>query len=150
MPNLPQASTRTLLDDLFRSRPLVETFSDRHRVESMLRFEAALARAEAQMGVVPAAAAEAIAAGCVVDRIDFKALRRDAALAGNLAIPLVKQLAALLRADAAAHLHWGATSQDLLDTALVLQLAGRCTGSMASCDACAPCWRSLRRPAGPP
>ena len=125
-PNPAGASTRTLLDDLFRARELVAVFSDRHSVEAMLRFEAALARAEAKMGIVPGGAAEVIAACCSADRIDFDALRTGAAPAGNLAIPLVKQLTAEVRAvdaEAAAFVHWGATSQDVQDTALVLQVA---------------------------
>ncbi len=91
----------------------------------MLDFEAALARAEGRMGVIPRDAATVIDACCTTDRYDLEALARDAALSGNLAIPLVRQLTALVReqnADAARFVHWGATSQDAIDTGLVLQL----------------------------
>ena len=91
----------------------------------MLDFEAALARAEAKTGVIPASAAPAIAAKCTAERFDAHALAQAAARAGNLAIPLVEQLHTLVAADdaeAARFVHWGATSQDAIDTGFVLQL----------------------------
>jgi len=100
-------------------------FSDRQRVQSMLDVEAALAVAEARHDVIPLAAATAIAASCDAGVIDFPALAQHAAAAGNLAIPLVKQLTARVAqndAEAAKYVHWGATSQDIIDTGMVLQL----------------------------
>ena len=91
----------------------------------MLDFEAALARAQAKSGVIPHDVATAIANHCDASRFDLFAIKNDAALAGNLAIPLVKQLTALVAKDnleAAKFVHWGATSQDVIDTGLVLQL----------------------------
>jgi 3-carboxy-cis,cis-muconate cycloisomerase len=91
----------------------------------MLDFEAALAAAEAKLGVIPETAAAAIAAECRVDRLDLAGFADDAARAGNLAIPLVKRLTASVAArdrEAARFVHWGATSQDAIDTGLVLQL----------------------------
>jgi 3-carboxy-cis,cis-muconate cycloisomerase len=114
-----------LLDPLFRWQALDETFSDRAGVQRMLEFEAALARAEARTGVIPAAAAVAIEKKCRAEHINFQQLAHAAALAGNLAIPLVKQLIALVAEDgveSARFVHWGATSQDVIDTAFVLQL----------------------------
>lgn len=102
-----------------------DLFSDHTRIQRMLDFEAALARAQARVGVIPAAAANVIAKNCVASQIDFVVLERDTELAGNLAIPLVKQLTALVAKDdveAAKFVHWGATSQDAIDTGLVLQL----------------------------
>ena len=102
-----------------------DLFSDHTRIQRMLDFEAALARAQARVGVIPAAAADAIAKNCTAAQFDFAALTRDAELAGNLAIPLVKQLTALVAkndAEAAKFVHWGATSQDVIDSGLVLQL----------------------------
>jgi 3-carboxy-cis,cis-muconate cycloisomerase len=116
-----------LLGPIFGWLELEERFSDRARVQALLDFEAALARAEARAGVIPAAAATAIAAHCVVERFDLEALAREAAGAGNVAIPLVRQLAALVEgtdAGAARFVHWGATSQDAVDTGLVLQIRG--------------------------
>ena len=114
-----------LLDPLFRWDAVQELFSDRARIESMLHFESALARAEARVGVIPSPAAGVISAKCRVDLFDINALAKSAAKAGNLAIPLVKQLTTLTAADdkqAAHFVHWGATSQDVIDTGFVLQL----------------------------
>jgi 3-carboxy-cis,cis-muconate cycloisomerase len=91
----------------------------------MLDFEAALARAEAAAGLIPAAAAEAIARVCVADNFDLADLAQATAQAGNPAIPMVKRLTALVEkadASAARFVHWGATSQDATDTGLVLQM----------------------------
>jgi len=102
-----------------------EVFSDAARVQRMLDFEAALARAEARSGVIPAAAAAAIASKCKAELIDTDALATATAASLNPAIPLVKQLTALVAKDdpeAARFVHWGATSQDANDTGLVLQI----------------------------
>jgi 3-carboxy-cis,cis-muconate cycloisomerase len=115
----------TVLDSLVRWQPVAKLFRDDSYLQSMLDFEAALARAEANSGIIPSAAANAIAAKCRVELFDKQKLAEAASLAGNLAIPLIKQLKALVAAenkDAAGFVHWGATSQDALDTALVLQL----------------------------
>ena len=100
----------------------------------MLDFEAALARALTRAGVAATGAASAIQAQCKAELFVTDALAREAALAGNLAIPLVKALtAAVAKSDekAAGFVHWGATSQDAIDTGLVLQLR-------AAFDAIAP------------
>jgi 3-carboxy-cis,cis-muconate cycloisomerase len=91
----------------------------------MLDFEAALARAEGRTGVIPDAAADAIARECTIDGFDIASIARDARKAGNLAIPLVAALTRKVAApapDAKGYVHWGATSQDVIDTGLVLQL----------------------------
>ena len=114
-----------LLDPLFGSAAMGEVFSDAARLQRMLDFEAALAQAEAQCGVIPTAAAQAIASKCKAELIDMSALANATALSLNPAIPLVKQLTALVakdNAEAARFVHWGATSQDVNDTALVLQV----------------------------
>jgi 3-carboxy-cis,cis-muconate cycloisomerase len=104
---------------------MMAAFGDRARLQGMLDFEAGLARAEAAIGLIPAAAATAIARACRADGFDPEALGQDAARAGNPAIPLVKRLIALVAVDdrsAAGFVHWGATSQDAMDTGLALQL----------------------------
>jgi len=114
-----------LLDPLFGSAAMGEVFSDAARMQRMLDFEAALARAEARCGVIPAAVAPAISAKCKVELIDVNALATATASSLNPAIPLVKQLTALVARDdpeAARFVHWGATSQDANDTGLVLQI----------------------------
>lgn len=113
------------LDPLFRTDAMREIFSDHGRLQGMLDFEAALARAEARLGVIPKAAAPAIEAQCQAKLFDIEALAPAVALAGNTAIPMVKALTALVGKkdrQAAGYVHWGATSQDAMDTGLVLQL----------------------------
>jgi len=100
-------------------------FSDRARLQGMLDFEAALARAEAKSGVIPAAAAAPIAAQCRADQFDLGALAEEAVQAGNAAIPMVRHLTRLVAGsdpEASRYVHWGATSQDAIDTGLVLQV----------------------------
>jgi len=107
------------------TEPMNHVWSSHTTLQRMLDVEAALARALAAHGVIPADAAPAIVAACRADRLDADGLVRAAALGGNLAIPLVKQLTARVNdddPDAAKYVHWGATSQDIIDTATVLQL----------------------------
>ncbi|NIF61981.1 3-carboxy-cis,cis-muconate cycloisomerase, partial [Burkholderia sp. Cy-647] len=104
---------------------LARIWSPAATLQRMLDVEAALTRALAAHGVIPAAAVAPIVAACRAEQLDAEALARDAALGGNLAIPLVKQLTARVKdddAEAAKFVHWGATSQDIIDSGLVLQL----------------------------
>ena len=114
-----------LTDRLSSTDTLIAIFSPRATTQRMLDVEAALARALASAGVIPSNAAAPIEATCRADMLDADALTRAAARAGNLAIPLVKQLTAAVAQhapDAAKYVHWGATSQDIIDTGMVLQL----------------------------
>jgi 3-carboxy-cis,cis-muconate cycloisomerase len=114
-----------LLDPLFRTDAMREIFSDTRRLQGMLDFEAALARAQARTGVTPKTAAAVIASQCRAELFNVNALARVCALAGNPAIPMVKALTALVEKrnkQAAGFVHLGATSQDAMDTGLVLQL----------------------------
>ncbi|RZZ88236.1 3-carboxy-cis,cis-muconate cycloisomerase [Pseudoxanthomonas winnipegensis] len=117
--------TSRLLAPLFGDPDIDALFDDRARLQGMLDFEAALARAEARCGVIPDSAVGPIAKACRADDFDLDALGAATALAGNPAIPLVKALTAKVKAhdeDAARWVHWGATSQDVIDTGTVLQL----------------------------
>ncbi|EXF91159.1 3-carboxy-cis,cis-muconate cycloisomerase [Pseudomonas fluorescens HK44] len=114
-----------LFDAYFTARNMREVFSDQGRVQAMLDFEAALARAEARVGLIPASAVAPIEAACRAEHYDFAALGEAIAIAGNSAIPLVKVLGKQIAAhdqDAERYVHLGATSQDVMDTGLVLQL----------------------------
>ena len=120
-------STR-LVDSLAATEALSQIFSDGAVLQAMLAFEAALVRAEAGLGVVPADAAETIAGAAVAEGFDTAELVRQSLRAGTPAIPLVRMLTERVRthnAIAAGFVHWGATSQDVTDTALVLLLS-RC------------------------
>jgi 3-carboxy-cis,cis-muconate cycloisomerase/3-oxoadipate enol-lactonase len=115
----------TLIDCLSYSESMRAVFSDESRLQRMLDFEAALASAQAAVGLIPGGAANSIEAECRVAILDIPALREAAAHAGNLAIPLVKQLSQAVSKtspEAARYVHWGATSQDVIDTGLVLQM----------------------------
>ena len=114
-----------LFDAYFTARDMREVFCDQGRVQAMLDFEAALARAEARVGLIPASAVAPIQAACSAGLYDFAALGEAIATAGNSAIPLVKALGkqiAAQNAEAERYVHLGATSQDVMDSGLVLQL----------------------------
>jgi 3-carboxy-cis,cis-muconate cycloisomerase len=108
----------------FLSTPeAIDCFGERSFVQAMLDFEAALAHASAEVGLIPMPAAPAIAGLCKAELLDVDAIISASGAAGSLAIPMVKKLTetvALFNKDAARYVHWGATSQDVIDTAMVL------------------------------
>ncbi len=115
-----------LFDSLGTTEALAAVFSDDALLAAMGRFEAALARAEAKAGVVPPSAAEVIGRCAETGHFDAAAISRAARGSGTISIPFVDMLTARVRdedAAAATFVHWGTTSQDLSDTALVLCLA---------------------------
>ncbi|MDQ0039705.1 3-carboxy-cis,cis-muconate cycloisomerase [Variovorax boronicumulans] len=98
-------------------------FSDRAFVDAMLRFEAALARAQAAEGLIPESAAHSIVGSCKVELFDVAKIVRESGRAGSVAIPLVKALreaVGLFNAEAAPFVHFGSTSQDVIDSAMAL------------------------------
>jgi 3-carboxy-cis,cis-muconate cycloisomerase len=122
---MTQRPGNQLFDAYFTARDMREVFCDQGRVQAMLDFEAALARAEARVGLIPPTAVAPIAAACRAGLYDFAALAEAIATAGNSAIPLVKALGrqiAAADAEAERYVHLGATSQDVMDSGLVLQL----------------------------
>ena len=111
--------TEGLFAPIFVPAPLRAAVSDGAWLQAMLDAEAALARAEARAGVIPADAAEAIAACCDAGRFDVASLAEGARRLGAPVEPLVRALAEAA-GDAGRYAHWGATSQDILDTAAML------------------------------
>jgi 3-carboxy-cis,cis-muconate cycloisomerase len=114
-----------MLAPMLSSAAMRAVCDDATYLQHMLGFEAALARAEAATGVIPTSAADPIAKACKAGLFDSDALAEAATRSGNLAIPLVKALTANVAKadpDAARYVHWGATSQDVIDTAAVLTL----------------------------
>jgi 3-carboxy-cis,cis-muconate cycloisomerase len=104
---------------------LAEIFSDHSVLRAMLEFERSLARAEARLEIIPQRAAGAIAAAADAPRLASASLSRDSHRSGTLGVPFSQALVALVSREdpeAAGYVHWGATSQDLSDTALVLLL----------------------------
>jgi 3-carboxy-cis,cis-muconate cycloisomerase len=113
----------SIFDSFLTTTDMAAAFDDAAVVQAMLDFEAALARAQAAEGLVPEAAARAIGSVCKAQLYDIPALVRAGRRAGSLAIPLVKELqktVALYDEEAARHVHWGSTSQDVIDTGMVL------------------------------
>src|SRR6266481_7439283 len=118
-------SLSPLLAPMLSSAAMRGVCDDVAYLQHMLDFEAALTRAEAATGVIPASAAGPIEKACQASAFDLATLAEAATGSGNLAIPLVKTLtAAVAKADpdAARYVHWGATSQDVIDTATMLGL----------------------------
>src|SRR5947207_2378760 len=113
-----------LIGSLSTTQALAELFSDQSVLRAMLDFEVALARVEAGFKIIPQSAADAIAAAQATD-FDVASITGQALHSATPAIPLVKALTERVRAmdpNAAGFVHWGATSQDVADTALVLLL----------------------------
>ncbi|PAY10017.1 3-carboxy-cis,cis-muconate cycloisomerase [Bradyrhizobium sp. UFLA03-84] len=110
-----------LFRDAFGTREMREVFSDLRLVARYAEVEVALAKAEARCGVIPPEAAEQIAKRTDVAALDFDLLRQEADVVGYPILPLVHQMAKQC-GEAGRYVHWGATTQDIMDTAVVLQL----------------------------
>ena len=101
----------------------LEAFGESHFLAAMLRFEASLARAQATAGLIPESAAQSIIETCKVELFDVSKIVRESGRAGTLAIPLMKSLkdaVGLFNPEAVRFVHFGSTSQDVIDTALAL------------------------------
>jgi 3-carboxy-cis,cis-muconate cycloisomerase len=109
-----------LFSSLFLPSQLSDAVSDRAWLQAMLDAEAALAWAEARAGVIPNSAAEEIASCCIADRFETETISIEARQVGNPVEPLVRALRGLIPGDSAHFVHFGATSQDILDTASML------------------------------
>jgi 3-carboxy-cis,cis-muconate cycloisomerase len=125
---MPQSSptATTVLDsilfrDAFGTPRMREVFSDYSLISRYVEVEVALARAQARCGVIPAKAADEIAAKCNVASLDIDVLRGETDIVGYPILPLVHQLVKQC-GDAGRYIHWGATTQDIMDTAVVLQV----------------------------
>lgn len=112
----------SIFRDMYTTPEMSAIFDARQQVQYWLDVEAALARAQARLGLIPASAAEEINRRARVEAIDMEALRNGTNLVGYPILPLVRQLAALCEGEAGGYVHWGATTQDIMDTATVLQL----------------------------
>jgi 3-carboxy-cis,cis-muconate cycloisomerase len=115
----------TLLTPLISSPAMRAVVADRARIQRMLDFEAALARAEAAVSIIPALAVDAIVKAAKAELYDPAEIGEAAAAAGDIATPLIKALVEAtykLDPEAARYVHWGASSQDVIDTALMLEL----------------------------
>ena len=113
----------SIFEGFLSTSEILEAFSERNFVEAMLRFEASLTRAQAKVGLIPEAAAQSIIGTCKIELFDVAKIVRESGRAGSIAIPLIKSLketVGLFNKEAVAFVHFGSTSQDVIDTALAL------------------------------
>lgn len=113
-----------LFGPLFAEPAIAAEFTDAQFVHYLLAVEAALARVQGTLGIIPATAAQRIAAVAPEVTLDWDRLQRATERAGFPIIELVAQLRKAVGPDAAPYVHWGATTQDIMDTALILQVRG--------------------------
>ena len=111
-----------LFRDLFGTEEMRDVFSDEALVQRWLDVEAALARAQARVGMIPDGAAAEISRAARVEDLDLEALGREILATVHPIVPLVRALEHACAGDAGQYVHWGATTQDIMDTALSLQL----------------------------
>ncbi|PKQ44529.1 3-carboxy-cis,cis-muconate cycloisomerase [Confluentibacter flavum] len=115
----------SIYSDTFYANDINLLLSERSAIAEMLKVEAALANAQAALGIIPADAAKIISISCNVDFIDINKIKSDIKLGGNAAIPLVKELTKVIKTsnfEASKYVHFGATSQDIIDTASILTI----------------------------
>lgn len=119
----PDAADIGLLAPIWAGTPVAQATGDAAFLQAMLDTEAALARGQAMLGQAPQVAAAAVTAAARAEHFDLRGIAVRARAGGNPVIPLVADLTAAVPADAAAFVHRGATSQDILDTAMMLVAA---------------------------
>lgn len=119
--------TATVIDsaifrDIFSTAAMRQVFSDESRVQHYLDIEAALARVQGGLGVIPAEAAAEIVRHCDASRFDMARLKQATERIGYPVLPVVQQLVGQCRDGLGEWCHWGATTQDITDTATILQI----------------------------
>jgi 3-carboxy-cis,cis-muconate cycloisomerase len=112
----------SIFRDIFSTEPMRGVWSDENRTQKYLDVEAALARVQGGLGIIPREAADEIAGHCTVDQIDMRKLKQQTERIGYPVQGVVSQLNALCRDGLGEYCHWGATTQDVTDTATVLQI----------------------------
>ncbi len=112
----------SIFQGIFSSDAMREVWSDENRTRKYLDIEAALARVQGRLGLIPAEAAEEIVSHCRLEQIDMARLRAQTERIGYPILGVVSQLNALCRDKLGEYCHWGATTQDITDTATVLQI----------------------------
>ena len=118
-------SDSAIFGNILSTPESAKIWSDETRTSYYLQFEASLAKVQARLGTIPSKAADAITRACTLDIIDWAELRKQTEIIGYPVLPVVKQLVARVNAEEAGlgeWSHWGATTQDVTDTATVMQL----------------------------
>jgi len=131
--------------DIFSTEAMRRVFSDENRIQKYLDFEAGLARAQARLGIIPKEAGEEICRHCNVAEIDFVKLKAQTERIGYPVLPVVQQLVALCRDGLGEWCHWGATTQDITDSATVMQIREALTLVEADLNAIADALADLAR-----
>jgi 3-carboxy-cis,cis-muconate cycloisomerase len=131
--------------DIFSTEAMRRVFSDENRIQKYLDFEAALARAQGRLGIIPKEAMEEIVKHCNVAEIDFAKLKTQTERIGYPVLPVVQQLVALCRDGLGEWCHWGATTQDITDSATVMQIREGLTLVEADLDAISDALAALAR-----
>lgn len=134
-----------IYSDIFSTPAMRALWSDQARIQRYLDVEEALAAAQAELGVIPARAAAEIARHCDVEQMDFAMLKTATEHVGYPVLPVVQQLTALCRDDLGQWCHWGATTQDITDTATVLQIRAALDLVSTELDAIAVALATLAR-----
>src|SRR5438309_215319 len=111
-----------IFGDIFSAEPMRQVWSDENRTQKYLDIEAALARVQGGLGIIPKEAADEIVKHCTIDRIDMAKLKQQTERIGYPVLGVVSQINALCRDKLGEYCHWGATTQDITDTATVLQI----------------------------
>ncbi|NLT95172.1 MAG: adenylosuccinate lyase [Clostridia bacterium] len=111
-----------LFSHVVSTEEMKEVFNEKNNVQKLLDVEAALARAEAELGVIPKEAADEICSKAKVENIQFDKVREGILKVGHTLVPLLKVLESVCEGDAGQYIHWGATTQDIRDTAMMLQV----------------------------
>lgn len=108
--------------DIFTTEAMRRVFSDEQRTAFYLDIEAALARVQARLGIIPAEAADEIVKQCRIEDIDLARLKQQTERIGYPILGVVQQIVGLCRDGLGEWCHWGATTQDITDTATVMQI----------------------------
>src|SRR5881227_3224982 len=108
--------------DMFSADTMRTVWSDENRTQKYLDIEAALARVQGRLGIIPKEAADEIVRHCTIDQIDMQKLKQQTERIGYPVLGVVSQLTTLCRDKLGEYCHWGATTQDITDTATVLQI----------------------------
>lgn len=111
-----------IFQNTFGTPAIRDIFSDEAYARALIEVEAALARAEAKVGVIPAEAGNAISESLAKAPIDYSRLQRETDIVGYPVLPLIRQLTEYMSPELSGYLHWGATTQDIMDNAMMLQI----------------------------
>jgi len=108
--------------EMFGTKEMHQVFSDERTIQLYLDVEAALARSQSKLGIIPEEAGKKITQASKLELIDWEKLEKRTTIVGYPILPLVEQLSSAVKDGYGQYCHWGATTQDIMDTADVLQI----------------------------